>query len=220
MVWVRSIFGFVLIAMAVYFVRPLFPDSLLYFLTLATVLFIGGIFMAWLEPTKLPGKVFSLVRHAIGMIFFVAALLTGASGIRAYVNASLAEAGMPGDLPGRDGIRWRPGADSRLEQAAADGLPVFIDFYADWCIPCKELDEQTFSDPEVVELSRRFVMLKVDLTGSGNPAAERLRSRFQVKGVPTLVLLRRDGTEAMDLREVGFIEKDVLLEHMHWILRE
>ncbi len=218
MVWVRSIFGFVLIAMAVYFLRPLFPDSLVYHLTLALILFLGGIFMAWVEPTKMPGKAFPVIRNLIGMAFFVLALIFATSGVRAYVNETLAEARIASGLSVSAGIRWLPGTEARLEEAAAQARPVFIDFYADWCIPCRELDHSTFAAPEVVDLSRSFAMLKIDLTSSRNPVNERLKNRFQVKGVPTLVWLRPDGSEARDLREVGYIPKEAMLEKMNAVL--
>ena len=218
MVWVRSIFGFILIAMAVYFLRPLFPDTLVYHLTLAAILFTGGIFMAWLEPTKMPGKMFALIRNLVGLAFFILALVFATSGIRAYVATALAEARAASGLSTGNEIHWMPGSAARLDEAAAQGTPVFIDFMADWCIPCKEMDKSTFSDPEVVEMSRRFVMLKVDLTGSSDPAAQRLKNRFGVKGVPTLIFLYGDGSEASDLREVGFVEKDEFLGKMTEVL--
>ncbi len=214
MVWVRTIFGFVLIAMAVYFLRPLFPDTLIYHLTLSLILFIGAIFMAWLEPTKMPGKVFPVIRNLVGLAFFILSLVFATSGIRAYVATALAEARAASGLSTGSEILWVPGSEARLEAAAAQGKPVFIDFTADWCIPCKELDKFTFSDPEVVEMSRRFVMLKVDLTSSSDPVSQRLKNRFGVKGVPTLIFIHSDGSEASGLREVGFVEKDKFLEKM------
>lgn len=214
MVWVRTIFGFVLIAMAVYFLRPLFPDTLIYHLTLSLILFIGAIFMAWLEPTRMPGKVFPVIRNLVGLAFFVLALVFATSGIRAYVATALAEARAASGLSTGSEIHWKPGSEARLEAAAAQGKPVFMDFTADWCIPCKELDKFTFSDPEVVEMSRRFVMLKVDLTSSSDPVSQRLKNRFSVKGVPTLIFIHSDGSEASGLREVGFVEKDKFLEKM------
>jgi thiol:disulfide interchange protein DsbD len=214
MVWVRTIFGFVLIAMAVYFLRPLFPDTLIYHLTLSLILFIGAIFMAWLEPTKMPGKVFPVIRNLVGLAFFVLALVFATSGIRAYVATALAEARAASGLSTGSEILWVPGSEARLEAAADQGKPVFIDFTADWCIPCRELDKFTFSDHKVVEMSRRFVMLKVDLTSSSDPVSQRLKNRFGVKGVPTLIFINSDGSEASGLREVGFVEKDKFLEKM------
>ncbi len=218
MVWVRSIFGFILIGMAIYFLRPYFPNTLAYHLTLALALFIGGIFMAWVEPTKLGGKVFPVIRNLVGLVFFIVALVFATTGIQSYVKESLAEARAMAGITVSNQIHWLPGTEDRLDQAVVEGMPVFIDFYADWCIPCKELDKFTFSDPEVVELSSKFLMLKVDLTASGNPMSERLKNRFGVKGVPTLLLLHADGTEARALREVGFFKKDEMLEKMQKVL--
>ncbi|MDH4273316.1 MAG: protein-disulfide reductase DsbD family protein, partial [Candidatus Aminicenantes bacterium] len=62
MVWVRKIFGFILIAMAIYFLRPLFPNSLLYSLSLALTMLIAGLYMAWLEPTQTSGRAFRAIR--------------------------------------------------------------------------------------------------------------------------------------------------------------
>ena len=241
MVWVRTIFGFILIAMAIYFLQPLFPNTLIYHLALALTLFVGGIFMAWLEPTKLPGKVFPVIRNVVGLVFMILALVFAASGIQTYVTESLAEARASSGLaPSATEILWLRGTEGRLEQARIEGRPVFIDFYAEWCIPCKEMDHSTFVDPEVVAASREFMMLKVDLTSAGGggpgrkrpgrpgdppsaqrgPQNERLRNRFAVKGVPTYVWLRPDGSEITELREVGFIDKDEFLKKMKSVFED
>lgn len=219
MVWVRTIFGFVLLGMAVYFLKPLFPHTLAYNLTLALILFVGGIYMAWIEPTKIGGKVFPVLRHLAGILFLAASLTLAIQGIQTYIQDSLREAKLsanPEDAAA--GIRWSPYSVQDLEQAAARAIPVLLDFYADWCIPCKELDKLTFSQPEVVEISRKFVMLKVDLTSLKNPETERLKRKYQIKGVPTLVLLNPDGSEARDRRLVGFVKKEKLLVQMRQVL--
>lgn len=240
MVWVRTIFGFVLIAMAIYFLQPLFPNALLYHLALALSLLVGGLFLAWLEPTKLPGKVFPVVRNAVGLVFMILALVFASTGVQTYVADSLAEARAASGLAASSTeILWLRGTEGRLEQARIERRPVFIDFYAEWCIPCKEMDHTTFVDPEVVSASHKFMMLKVDLTsaggggpgrkrprGSGDPSVprgpqnERLRNRFEVMGVPTYVWLRPDGSEIKEMRGVGFIDKDEFLKQMRSVLEE
>ena len=82
------------------------------------------------------------------------------------------------------------------------------------------LHKITFIDPAVVSLSKKFVMLKVDLTKSNNPMHKTLERKYQIKGVPTLVLLKSDGTEAKKLRVVGFIKKERLLERMEQLAAE
>lgn len=215
MVWVRSIFGFILIAMAIYFLRPLFPDSLLYHAALSMALLAGGIYMAWIEPTKMPGKVFLVIRNLIGLAFFLLALIFGTTGVRGYIDEKLADARVDsGAAVATDGIHWQEFSDDLLRKARESAQPVLIDFYADWCIPCKELDKFSFTDPAVITLSRKFLMLKADLTTASTPQTTRLKQAYEVKGVPTLVFLNSDGNEAGELRVVGFIEKDELLERM------
>lgn len=217
MVWVRTIFGFVLIGMAVYFLKPLFPNPLLYGLTLALTMIVGGVYMAWIEPTKTPGKAFTYVRNLAGVFFFAAGLLAATGGIQGYLDESLAEkiaaAGIRGP-EGAAGVRWQPWSEAKLEEAARTNTPVFIDFYADWCLPCKELDRNTFSQPEFLELSREFVMLKADMTKGSDPLSKRLEARYKIRGVPTLVFLTPDGAELTELRTVGFENKDVFLPKM------
>jgi thiol:disulfide interchange protein DsbD len=219
MVWVRTIFGFVLLGMAVYFLKPLFPHSLAYNLTLALILLIGGVYMAWIEPTKIAGKGFAFLRHIVGVLFFAASLILAIQGIQGYIQESLRDAKLssaPGNAAA--GIQWAPYSEQSLAQAATQARPLLLDFYADWCIPCKELDKLTFSQPEVVEMSRKFAMLKVDLTSSRNPETERWKRKYQIKGVPTLVLLNPDGSEAKELRLVGFVKKEKLLSQMAKVL--
>ena len=213
MVWVRKIFGFILVAMAIYFVAPLFPDVLLYNLALALVMLVAGIYMAWIEPTKTAGKVFPVIRNLVGLAFLVASLLLAASGIRSRIDRSVSENAARQGQPG-NAVHWIPYDEGRIRQAALDKKPIFIDFYADWCIPCKELDKLVFSAPDVVELSEGLVMLKADLTSSGSPLVRELTRKFKIKGVPTLVFLDAQGRELPRLREVGFLDKDKFLERM------
>lgn len=208
MVWVRKIFGFILLAMAVYFLKTLFPDPLLYSLTLSLVLFLGGIYLAWLEPTRAGGKAFPAVRVLVGVAFFAAALFTAYSGVdRAIAGRVSASAALTGETRGLESIAWLPYSEERLREAAAEGKPVFIDFYADWCIPCQENDEKTFSDAAVAALSRSFVMLKADMTSSSDPRTKKLEKQYALPGMPTLIFLGPDGRELKDLRQAGYVEK-------------
>ena len=188
------------------------PNPLTYYLALALIMLLAGIYMAWIEPTPATGKVFPFVRNIVGILFFAGALYAAVSGIQTSTGLSGAQS-MHQSSDGS--IRWSAYSDEILERASREDKPVFIDFYADWCAPCKELDANTFSAPEVIERSREFNMLKVDLTTADDPQAERLRQKYQVRGVPTLVFLRPDGREISDLRVTGFEPKEVFLDKMN-----
>jgi thioredoxin:protein disulfide reductase len=216
MVWVRKVFGFILLAMAAYFLDPLFPDPLVYRLTLALIMLLGGIYLAWIDSVQSSSKAFQLLRNIVGVLFFGVALYAAVTGIEAYVGKSQAETAGPG---AGSAIEWLPYSDAALGRASSERKPVFIDFYADWCAPCKELDEKTFTTPEVIQQSKSYVMIKADLTSAGDPRTEALRKKFEIKGVPTLVFLKPGGGEIPELRGTGFETKDVFLGKMKQALQ-
>jgi thioredoxin:protein disulfide reductase len=217
MVWVRKIFGFILLAMAVYFLKSLFPSPLFYELALALIMLLAGIYLAWIDPVPEAGRKFAIVRNIVGVLFFIAALYLAATGLQPVVgNTSIPDVG-----PSPAGsIHWIPYSDAMLKRAAQEAKPVFIDFYADWCAPCKELDANTFAAPEIIARSKNFIMLKADLTSTGDPQVEALRQKFQARGVPTLVFLKPDGEEIADLRGTGFESKEVFLDKMNRALQQ
>ncbi len=80
---------------------------------------------------------------------------------------------------------------------------VIIDFYADWCIPCKELDASTFADPNVINLSKDFISLKANMTKTLSPDVEELREKYNIVGVPTVLIINSKGEEVK--RITGYV---------------
>nr|MDJ0831472.1 thioredoxin family protein [Desulfobacterales bacterium] len=90
-----------------------------------------------------------------------------------------------------------------------------IDFYANWCAPCRKLDEVTFHHPDIVKLSQKdFMMVKVDLTQKSDRSYDELLHQFNVKGVPTVVFLDPNGQEKKELRVIDYIKPDDFLNLM------
>ncbi|HJN68554.1 MAG: cytochrome c biogenesis protein CcdA [Candidatus Marinimicrobia bacterium] len=194
MVWVRKLFGVILIGMAVYFLEALIPARI-YQYVLAVLLIVGGVYLGWIEKST-GGKLFSVFRWLVG----IASLL-----FAVWLTVPEKE---------HQEINWETFDYKLLAQAKTDGNPVILDFYADWCIPCKELDHNTFTDEEVVELSKEFVVLKVDLTHGSDQLTKDLKMDFGVKGVPTIVFIGENGEEMKHLRFFGFIEAEEFLTKM------
>ena len=197
MIWVRNIFGFVLIGMAIYFLEPLFPDSFYYYSSLAVVAIVGGIYLGWLDKNR-GKKSFMLTRNIVGVIF----ILLGVFFL------------LPSETESGELINWQKYTPEQLRQAKDLSKPVILDFYADWCIPCKELDKFTFSDKRILEQAKKFMMLKADLTHFQSEQTNNLRNKFNIKGVPTIVFINREGREIEDLRLIGFEEAEHFLERM------
>ena len=114
---------------------------------------------------------------------------------------------------------WRPYTPQALEIAVKEGKPVVIDFWATWCLACKELEHKTFSDPRVKERLREFVTLQVDMTTGKDETAKEAHRRFKVRGLPTVVFIGRDGKERQDLRLEGFEPPESFLQRLEKALR-
>ncbi len=202
MEWVRKLFGIVLLAMAAYFLRPVVGDTL-YFILLGAVLVGGGVMLGFVTKVKTSSLFFSGFRRFVGVV----APLYGLYLVLA-----------PGNILGRSaaaGIAWIPYEEAALAQAVEQGKPVVIDFSAEWCLPCKELDHLTFNQPEVIEAAKGVVPLKADLTMHGSPAVRELRKKYDIRGVPTIVFIDAAGRERQNLRAVEFIDKEEFLSRLN-----
>ncbi len=207
MEWIRKIFGVVLLGMAVYFLSgPL--STVAYRWLLAAVAILGGLYLWFFERTRMAGWAFKVVRSTVG----VACVGVGIW----FLTPSAFLFEEPSESP----IDWRPYDVTLLVQAASENLPVIIDFTAEWCIPCKELDKLTFDDAEFVELSKSLLPVRADLTHTGEPEVKALREKFHVVGVPTVVFLDRNGSEIESLRFTGFLPAGPFLEKVRTLLAD
>jgi thiol:disulfide interchange protein DsbD len=178
---VKHIFGFILIGMALYFLLPLLPNSISGYVL--PVFMIGtAIYLLFFEKLANSVKGFKIFK-------IVFSILIMAVGIYALI---------PSDT---NSVEWKSFTEDALAEISGRGM--IIDFYADWCIPCKELDALTFSDPEVIALSKEFETYKADMTKSLSPEVESLRERFKIIGVPTVLILNSKGEEVE--RITGFV---------------
>lgn len=95
-------------------------------------------------------------------------------------------------------LSWEPGGlEKALLRATSEKRPLLVDFTAAWCVACKELDKRTFSEPRVGQELGRFVAVKVDATHDDDPAVASIMSRYQVVGLPTVLLFDSRGREAV-----------------------
>jgi thioredoxin:protein disulfide reductase len=194
MVWVKKIFGVVLVGAALFYLGLAFnPQVAMYAVVVAMV--IGGIYLGFVDRSGKAGSIFRKVQWGVGSLAIV---------VGAFLFMALQ----------RPGIEWEPFSLDTLDEAMEANRPVMLDFYADWCIPCLELDRVTFTDGRVIEATQDFVRMKVDLTAFDSDEAEALRGRFDVAGVPTIVFLDDSGDEVLDARVIGYLGPRPFLERV------
>ena len=185
---VKSIFGWVLLAMAAYFLRTVLPRP-------------AG---DWLLPAV-------LLVAAIGLAVAGVKLRPGARAAAAVVFLAAAVFFLPRAVPAAAAPAWRPYGEVEITSA---GRPAVIDFSASWCAPCRELDEKTFSDPRVRAALEHRALFKADMTRSASPEVVALSDKYAILGVPTLVFLDAAGRERPDVRLVGFEGADDFLKRL------
>jgi thiol:disulfide interchange protein DsbD len=197
MLWVRKLMGWVLVGMAAYFIRPILPEVLKIALPVAVALS-AGLHLGWFDKNQADFKAFPWLKTITG----TACLTLATFWITAWAMRG-------------PGIDWHVYSEQVLQESKAQGKPVIIDFYADWCAPCREFEEITFHHAIVVKQAQNdFTMVKVDVTQGGNKFNEELLKKYDVKGVPTVVFLDARGKERIDLRLVDFLPPEPFLNRM------
>jgi thiol:disulfide interchange protein DsbD len=187
---VKHIFGFILLGMAIYFAEPLLPKVVVKF-ALPIFMIIAGVALYFMDK-----KASEIIGFKIFKIIFSSLLILGA----AYLL-------WPTDQKSLD---WQYYSDSVYNDAINNNEKMIIDFYADWCIPCKELDALTFSDEKVIEKSKSFTAIKVDMTKTLSEETEILRQKFEIRGMPTVLIIDSQGTEVE--RITGFVNAEEFLK--------
>ena len=199
MVWVKKIFGFVLLGVAAYLLDPVLPDPVGTYL-LPAVLAVGGIVVGFLDRVQSPSRTFAYIKKSFGLAFIAVALWLVWPEQEAHAES------------------WQPYSRALVEEAIAQGRPVIIDFTAEWCIACKELEKLTFPSKPVVERAGHFVLLRADLTKFASPPVEALKKEYNIKGLPTVIFLDRTGKERKDLRVIGFVDGEEFARRMDAVL--
>lgn len=196
MVGVRVIFGLILMAMAFYFLQSLLGawGGIL----MAVFFFGAGVYLI-IDKNGNDARTFLLIKRIIAVALIVIALWMI----------------IPSESKTENRIDWfEPTTDQELNSAIQKGKPAMIDFYADWCIPCKEMDRITFSHEDVIDRSKSYIMIKVDLSRERGEFEKRLQQQFRIKGVPTYLFISSEGREKTDLRSTGFEKPEEFIKRL------
>lgn len=207
---IKAFFGVLLFATAWWMLGPVLPDSV-QIIGWSLLAILSAVLLGAFERTHGGLSLGAALRKAFGLLLMLLAIiwLVGlASGGRSLVQP-LKHWSFGQNATQATGIVAKPsfvgvGSIAELEQYLAQATqPVMLDFYADWCVSCKEMELFTFSDAAVVQKMSQMTLLKADVTAN-NPDHRALLRRFKLFGPPGIIFFEPGGREISDIRVVGF----------------
>jgi thiol:disulfide interchange protein DsbD len=213
---VKAVFGVVFLGVAAWMLDRLLPARL-EMLLWAGVAFAG----VWvLLRVGLRGGRRTMTRWATGggvavygVVLVVSAALGGTNPLRPLAGTGMFGASKAIEPLPFQPIRSSADLDGQLAAAGKAGKPVLLDFYADWCVSCKEMEAHTYSEPAVRAALAQYVILKADVTAN-DADDQALLKRFGIIGPPTTAFFGADGKERANFRLVGFVAGDAFLTHL------
>ena len=209
---VKRIFGVVLLAVAVWIVQPVLPEQLILALwgalliTIAAVLIVG---VPGLGRAGWARVAFAAVFGLFGALQVVGAATGGVDPLKPLGH--FRQAGEVQIPVAFRFVRSVAELDASMDAARSSGQPLMLDFYADWCVSCKEMERFTYSDPAVRAKLAKAVLLKADVT-KNNAEDRELLKRFGLFGPPGTIFFDTQGHEVADARVIGYQSSDRFLQ--------
>ncbi len=221
MVAVKTSFGFMLLGLAIWMMSRILPGSITLGLW-AVLIFMAGVFMGGLttltmesSTTQKLGKGFGFLAMIYAVLLLLGSLTGGTNPLQPLASVNLGGGTMVAEKKHIEFQRIKTVADLDRELAAASsaGKTVMLDFYADWCVSCIEMENYTFTDPGVQAALSGSVLLQADVTK--NDAEDKaLLERFGVFGPPTIIFFGTDGQQRRGYEVVGFMNAGEFSEHV------
>lgn len=189
LLWIEHSFGIVLFGFAAFYFSLSLSLSQITPWVWPVTLILGGIYIGFIEHHRGERKLLVNLKHATASV----AILAGLVLVAGLLNGQ------------KEKIVWQPYSERAVSQAINEDMPMLIDFYADWCINCHELEAMVFSNKKVVEKAKEFITLRVDATNTGDPKVDTLITKYDLIGLPTIIFLNKKGQEIKKLRVEGVV---------------
>ncbi|MGI9232242.1 MAG: protein-disulfide reductase DsbD, partial [Woeseiaceae bacterium] len=227
MVAVKNAFGFMMLGLAIWMLSRILPGTVTMLLW-AVLIFMAGVFLGGLTTlnsdsaiTQKLGKGFGFLAIIYGVILLLGSLAGGSNPLQPLASIKLGGNGtMVAEeqhaLPFQR-VKTVDDLDRELAAAASAGKTAFLDFYADWCVSCKEMEAYTFTDDAVQAELSNTVWLQADVTDN-DEADQALLNRFGVFGPPTIIFFGTDGRQRSGYEVVGYMKAGDFVEHLQLAL--
>lgn len=221
MVAVKASFGFMLLGLAIWMLSRILPGGVTMALW-AVLVFMTGVFMGGLTSlttestvSQKLGKGFGILAIGYGLLLFLGFLTGGSNPLKPLATVSFGAGTMVTEARHIEFQRIKSVDDleRELETASAAGKTAMLDFYADWCVSCKEMEAYTFTDSNVQAALANTVLLQADVT-KNDEQDQALLQRFGVFGPPTIIFFGTDGQQRHGYEVVGYMKAKDFTEHV------
>lgn len=224
--WMETVkqgFGFIMLGLAIWMLARLLPGEVVLLLW-AVLIFIAGVYLGALTPLtdqagggRKLGKGFGMLAMLYGAVLFIGALTGGEDPLQPLKGSMLEARGGAVGAEQHEELQFaliKTVADLEQSIATANsrGQAVMLDFYADWCVSCKEMEKYTFTDAGVMTALSNTVLLQADVTANDD-ADQALLKRFGIFGPPSIIFFGPDGIERPGYQVVGYMKAEKFAPH-------
>jgi len=208
----KSVFGVIMLTVAVWMLSRIVPPAVT-MLLYAMLLILPSVYLRAIDPLPEPStgwqkllKGMGLMMLAYGILLLIGLSMGNGNPLKPLEGFAIAQAGT--ETRNDQGLPFQPVAnlaelDAKIAAASASNKPVMLDFYADWCISCKEMEAYTFTNAEVKKTLQDFVLLRADVTKNSDDD-QALLHKFSLIGPPGVLFFSRGGQEQTSLRVIGY----------------
>jgi thiol:disulfide interchange protein DsbD len=214
---VKQFFGILLLGVALWFAQTLLPDSLV-MLSWGALAIGLAVLLGVFEPATTGAARLRRTLALPALVWGLAIVVGAAMGNRDPLAPLAGFASGSGSAAAAESLPFRPvksvpDLDREVAAASAAGKSAMLDFAADWCVSCKEMEKYTFPDPGVKAALANVVLLRADVT-ENNDDDQALLKRFGIFGPPTIAFFGPNGVEQTEFRLVGYVEADKFRAHV------
>jgi len=215
----KAVFGVIMLAVAVWMLSRVLPGNVIMALW-AMLLIFPAIYLNAVDPLpenssgwRKLWKGLGLTMLAYGLLLLIGFSLGNSNPLKPLqgLGVSTVQAAEPGIAFER--VSSLAALETRVKQAAANRQPVMLDFYADWCISCKEMETYTFADPRVKQALAGFVLLQADVTNNSDDD-KALLEKFSLIGPPAILFFGSDQQEKAASRVIGYQDADAFIKSL------
>ncbi|MGZ5620587.1 MAG: protein-disulfide reductase DsbD [Methylobacter sp.] len=215
----KAVFGVIMLAVAVWMLSRILPGNVIMVLW-AMLLIFPAIYLSAVDPLpenssgwRKLWKGLGLMMLAYGLLLLIGFSLGNSNPLKPLqgFGVSAAQASEPGIAFER--VASLTALEARIKQANANHQAVMLDFYADWCISCKEMEAYTFADPQVKQALKNYVLLQADVTNNSDDD-KALLEKFKLIGPPAILFFGLDHQEQTANRIIGYQDAETFINSL------